>query len=337
MGLVVLGVVAEDLGPERPHLVDLGGVLDEVARDARARQPRVADVGEDPVQHVPELVERGVDLVEREQGGLAVRRPRHVEVDDRHGLLPSRCDWSTKVLIQAPPRLVGRAYQSARNSPMPLALVVEDLVDRDVGVIGGQVVAALEAQPVELVRGVEDAVLDDVLEPEPRPQRVGVDVEPLPAHPLGVERPVPRLQRALLAVGLEEHLELARLGVRVLDRGPDECAEHRGHRLARARRLVRHDVRRRGPRSRAVRPARRAARPSGRASRGCRSRCRADRGNDGARAGAPDVAAAQRRASAGCTVGRTRVSSQPSSPRSAAAARAAPRRPGRARRARPRR
>ena len=63
----------------------------------------------------------------------------------------------------------------------PAVLVVEDLVDAHVGVVGGQVVPPPEAQAVQLVRRVEDAVLDDALELEPGPQRVGVDVEPLAA------------------------------------------------------------------------------------------------------------------------------------------------------------
>jgi hypothetical protein len=205
----------------------------------------------------------------------------------------------------------------------PAVLVVEDLVDLHVRVVRGQVVAAFEAQPVELVRGVEDAVLDDVLQPEPGPQRRGVDVEPFTPQALGVEGPVPRLERTLLAVGLEQHLELAGLGVRVLHRGPDERAEHRRDRLAGARRLVVDDVvgvvgeaeqrrvlgaQSRRPDERGPGVVRIARRP-----RLVEARCRRSR-----------TSRRRRAASAGCAVGSTSVSSQPSRPRSAAAAPAAP-------------
>ena len=80
----VPGVVLQDLRPEDPHLVDLAGVLDEVARHVGAGQPRVGDLGEQAVQRVAELVEQGADLVQGEQGGLAGGGSRQVEHVDHH-------------------------------------------------------------------------------------------------------------------------------------------------------------------------------------------------------------------------------------------------------------
>ena len=90
-GLDVLGVVVEDLGPHDPHLVHLAGELDEVAEHGRAGEVRVRHGGEEPVQRVPELVEEGRHLVERQQRRLTRRRLGDVEVvhDDRVGAAQS--------------------------------------------------------------------------------------------------------------------------------------------------------------------------------------------------------------------------------------------------------
>src|SRR5690606_33502514 len=78
--LVMARVVREQLGPHRPHLVDLARELDEVAEDVGAREARVARVREESVERVPELVEERLDLVEREERRLARGGARHVEV-----------------------------------------------------------------------------------------------------------------------------------------------------------------------------------------------------------------------------------------------------------------
>ncbi len=73
-GGVVPGIVGQDLGPHDPHFVDLRRVFHEVPRHVRTGEPRIGDVGEQAVEGMAELVERGAEFVQRQQGGLAGRR-----------------------------------------------------------------------------------------------------------------------------------------------------------------------------------------------------------------------------------------------------------------------
>ena len=61
------------------------------------------------------------------------------------GRSPSSVDWSTRVFIQAPPRLRLAAYRVADEQAEAGAVLVEDLEDADVGVVAGEVVALGEA------------------------------------------------------------------------------------------------------------------------------------------------------------------------------------------------
>ena len=75
-----------------------------------------------------------------------------------------------------------------------LAVGVEDLEDAHVRLIDGKVVALLEGEAVELVRGVEDAVLEHVVQLEVRLDLGLVQIVFRLAHLLGVELPVPGLE-----------------------------------------------------------------------------------------------------------------------------------------------
>ena len=182
------------------------------------------------MQRVPELVEQRVHLVEGEQRRLAVRRPRHVEVVDHDGpgveqpRLPDE---------RAHPRAAALALpgeEVAEVEPDRGAVAVADLPDPDVGVVAGQVRARGETEAVEQFGGVEDAVDQDPVQLEVRPQRRGVDGVALGPDLLGVERPVPRRELdAVAAGGLGEHCRL-RLGVghRRRDHGRQHRVDRRG-------------------------------------------------------------------------------------------------------------
>ena len=73
-GIHVARIGGQHLGVKRPLLVELAGELDDVAGHGRSGGRRVAGLGEQGVQSVPELVEARDDLVPRQQdragGGL---------------------------------------------------------------------------------------------------------------------------------------------------------------------------------------------------------------------------------------------------------------------------
>ena len=102
-----------------------------------------------------------------------------------------------------------------------LAVGIDDLEHAHVRLVHRQILALLEGEAVELVRGVEHAVLHHAVELEVRRHLRLVEVVVGLAHLLGVERPVPGLQL--------EGWRTARRGLRI-----DELLDVRGL-LARAR------------------------------------------------------------------------------------------------------
>lgn len=190
-GLVVAGVVGQDLGPDRPHLVDLRGVFDEVARDGGPGEEGVVDVREQAVQGMAELVEEGVDLVEGQQRRLAGTGPGDVEVVDDDGALAEQRGLVHQVVHPGAAALGGAGVEVAEIEADRAAVLLEDLEDPDVGVVAGQVGALGEAQPVQQPGGVEDTVGQHPVELEVRAHGGGVDVVLGLADLLRPVRPVP--------------------------------------------------------------------------------------------------------------------------------------------------
>ena len=126
------------------------------------------------------------------------------------------------------------------NRPSVGAVGVVDLEDAGVGVVGRQVGALGEGDAVEVGRGAEDAVLEDALRLEPRAQRAAVEVVLGGAHLLGVERPVVRLERERLGLGVDDRLQRrllahARCAPRAPRAGAAGRARPRGSRPSRRR------------------------------------------------------------------------------------------------------
>ena len=219
-GLDVPGVVLQHLRPEDPHLVDLAGVLDEIARHVGAGQPRVGDLGEQAVQGVAELVEQRADLVQLEQGRFAGGRPRQVEhvEHDRQRLQQERLVDEVAHPGAAALALAGEVV--AEEQPDRRAVGVADLPDPDVGVVADEVGPRHHLDAVQPGRRVEDTVVQHPLQVEIRPQGGGVDVILLGPDPLGVVRPVPG--RELDAVPRGDLREQRRLGVGVRHRRADQ-------------------------------------------------------------------------------------------------------------------
>src|SRR5438445_12792026 len=83
----MLREILQHFRPGRPHLVYLRGVLDEIARNARAAKAWIFHVRKHSVERVTELMKRSPDFVVSEQRRLARRRFRNVEMirDHRFG------------------------------------------------------------------------------------------------------------------------------------------------------------------------------------------------------------------------------------------------------------
>ena len=79
-GLVMLCKILQHFRPSRPHLVDLRRVLDKIARHSRPAESRIFHVRKHAVQRVAELMKGSADFVVGEQGRLAGRRLRDVEM-----------------------------------------------------------------------------------------------------------------------------------------------------------------------------------------------------------------------------------------------------------------
>ena len=84
-GVAIIGgeTVQHLLVPD-PVLKHLGGGLDEVARDAGAGEAGILGAGHDGMHRVAELVEDGLHVAVREQGGLVFAGRREV-ADQCHG------------------------------------------------------------------------------------------------------------------------------------------------------------------------------------------------------------------------------------------------------------
>ena len=119
------------------------------------------------------------------------------------GLVPRRYDWLTRFDIQAPPVLVVALPRVDHEDRQLLAVCVVDLEHPHVRAPGRDVLPLLEGQSVKLVGGVEDAVLEHLVELEILLQLVAIDRVALLADLLGVEVPVGRrrLERRALRLG----------------------------------------------------------------------------------------------------------------------------------------
>ena len=146
------------------------------------------------MQGVAELVEQGADRFQGEQGGLAVGGLGDVEgvEHDRPG--PEQVRLADE-RVHPGAAALGVAGVEVGDEQAERAVVVGDVEDADVGVVGREVVALGEAQPVEPLGGAEDAVVQHPLQLEVGAQGCGVDGEAFAAHAFGVEGAVPRGDR----------------------------------------------------------------------------------------------------------------------------------------------
>src|ERR1700720_966785 len=73
-GLVVFGVILQHFRPGRPHLIDLGRVLDKIARHARPAEAWIFYARKHSMQRVAEFMKNRAYFIMSQQGWLTRRR-----------------------------------------------------------------------------------------------------------------------------------------------------------------------------------------------------------------------------------------------------------------------
>jgi hypothetical protein len=117
-----------------------------------------------------------------------------------------------------------------------LAVGIEDVEHAHVRLVDRDVVPLLERDPIQLRGGEEDAVLQDVIDLEVRPDLAFIEIEFVLAHLLGVELPVVRLKGEAALLLVDQLLHPRRLGACFRGRRGD----HVGHQLDGVPRRFRH-------------------------------------------------------------------------------------------------
>ncbi len=193
------GEGAEELLLDGEVLHKLRRQLDEIPPHVGAAETLETGVGKHPVEGVSELVEEGLHLTQRQQGGLLgcgfgeVHHHRNVGTDIlaviwAEGLLCIEAFLPLALIFRHP----GTGLLSLTGMEVGIedgeiaAILVEDLVGLDVGMIDGDVLVFLEGDAIEAVGEAEDTV-DDFRQLEIGPQHLGIDVVFLQLQLVGVE------------------------------------------------------------------------------------------------------------------------------------------------------
>ncbi len=119
-----------------------------------------------------------------------------------------------------------------------LAVAIEHLEHAHVGVVDGYVVAFLEGDPVQLVRSIEDPLLQHRVQLEIRLGGVTVEIEPGLLHPIGIAVPIPWLDGEALAASLDRRVQLVGLAFLLGGGGGDQPGHERLGIVRRLRHLI---------------------------------------------------------------------------------------------------
>ena len=187
------------------------------------------------MQRVAELVERGVHLIGGEQRRLTRRRLRNVEVVDDDRLRAEQPRLLDEAVHPRAAALVAARVPVDQEQAVRRAVGVEHFEHAHVCLVHRQILALLEAQAVQLVRGEQHAVDQHAIHFEVRPHlRLVVGVLRL-AHLLGVEVPIPRLElerrgAVRLRLRVDQRLHVGGFALRVRDGRRCELLQHAVHR-----------------------------------------------------------------------------------------------------------
>ncbi len=174
-------------------LVDLRWELDKITRRIGAGERRVALGGKKPVQGMTKLMEQRDHVIPGNERGSACGRFLIVAdvIDNRPGSL--QCRLLHEITHPRPAAFAVTGVEVAVEERHAGAVSINDLPDADVRMVNRQIKPLDEAQAEQLAGGPEYAVNQYGVE-----GKVGFDLcliksEFLPAHLLGIPRPVPGL------------------------------------------------------------------------------------------------------------------------------------------------
>ena len=185
-----------------------------------------------------EFMEHGADVVEADQRGLAGRRLGEVRDIVDHGLGAQQFRLADEIAHPGAAGFVVALEIVEIHQAQRLAVLVEDLEHHHIGLIDRNVVALLEGDAIKLIGGIENAILQHLVEFEIGLERRLIQVIARLAHFLGIALPVPRLQVEMRTVLVDRLLDqfgfLGRLGAG----GRHKLADEFFHRVRRLRHLV---------------------------------------------------------------------------------------------------
>src|SRR5215469_8307486 len=163
-GLVMFRVMIEDRRIAGPVLVELRWEFHEIACHLRSRKARILRGGKHAVQRVSELVEHRAHVAEAEQSRLARSRLGEVGhvVDNRQsteqlGLVYKNVHPGAAIFVVA-------LEIVAIEERQLFSVCVENIKDAYIWMVDRKVVPLFERDPVKLMGGVEDAVLEHAVE-----------------------------------------------------------------------------------------------------------------------------------------------------------------------------
>ena len=152
-------------------LVELRGHLDEVTRGICTRERLVLLRGEEAMQGVTKLVEECLDVIRREEGGLALGRSFEVADIVDYRLRTKERTLLDEVRHPGTTRLRGATEVVGVEECHRRIVLVEDFVDLHAISVDRDIRTWLEGQPIELVSCIEDPVFQDAIQHE-----VGLEV-----------------------------------------------------------------------------------------------------------------------------------------------------------------
>ena len=160
------GIVVEDFRDGGKRLIELGGHLHEVAGHGSTAQTIVVAIREDTVEGMSKLMEERGHLIPSEQRGLAFgcfRIVAHVEDD---GQLVITVALLGKTIHPCAAALGRTAEVITIEERLRFVVFVEDLKDLHIWMIGRNVGALLESEPVGAIGCIEHTIDQDAVNVE---------------------------------------------------------------------------------------------------------------------------------------------------------------------------
>ena len=203
----------------QPVFHQLGGQLHKVAIDIGAGQAGVGASGKEAMQGMTELVQKRIDLIIRQQGGLVGRRTAEIhDNDDLRPFVPSLGRLVLRLDVVHPgSRLLAVAREEVRiENGQEGAVLIIHFVGLHLRMIDRNLLVASEGDAIQL-GGQSEHTLADMIQLEVGAGHLVIELESTVLQLLGIIVPVPRHQ-------------IDRCALLLLGKGRDRLILLQGHR-----------------------------------------------------------------------------------------------------------